>query len=247
LPHGGFGRLHRIYAVLPMLLPIRWSPDRIALGQVGPYLAAAAWPSAIARFYGRHRSRLVGAALLTAVPLSGHGNDLADAQQALQKGALRAAQIDLRNAVRSDPQNAQAHLWLAKVSLDLGDAAAAEREVRAASERGIDPRETVPLLAQSLLAQNKAKELLDELKPTGKLPELDAAILTARGQAALAQGNIANAKAAFALAEQAAPDVVAPLLAEARLLGSLGDKDGAQSKIDRALAMQPRSAVVLLA
>ena len=41
-----------------------------------------------------------------------HADDLADARKAMQKGDLRAAQIDLRNAVRSDPQNAEAHYWL---------------------------------------------------------------------------------------------------------------------------------------
>ena len=68
----------------------------------------------------------------------GGGVDLADARKALQKGDLRAAQIYLRNAVRSDPQNAEAHFWLARVSLELGDAVASEREVRAARDRGFE-------------------------------------------------------------------------------------------------------------
>ena len=191
-------------------------------------------------------TRLLAAALFAILPLAAHGNDLADARQALQTGDLRAARIDLRNAVRSDPQNAQAHYWLAKVSLDLGDPVAAEREVRAATARGADPHQTVPLLAASLLAQNKAKELLQELRPTGKDQELDASILIARGQAAQAQQDIHGAQTAYALAEQATPNAVGPLLAEARLLGSLGDVNGAQAKIDRALAVQPRSAEALL-
>ena len=57
----------------------------------------------------------------------------------MQKGDLKAAQIDLRNAVRSDPQNAEAHYWLGRVSLELGDPVAAEREASAARDRGFDP------------------------------------------------------------------------------------------------------------
>ena len=55
---------------------------------------------------------------------------LDDAKRLLQKGDIRAAQIQLRNAVKSDPQNAEAHFQLARVSLELGDPVAAEREAQ---------------------------------------------------------------------------------------------------------------------
>ncbi len=194
----------------------------------------------------RHFGWIMATALIGVLPPAAHGNDLADAGQALRNGDLRAAQINLRNAVRSDPQNAEAHYWLAKVSLDLGDPVAAEREIRAASERGVDPRQTVTLLAQSLLAQSRTKELLDELQPNGKDPGLDASVLIARGNAQLAQHDISSAQASFTLAEQTAPNSVEPLLAEARLLGSRGDLIGAQAKVDRALTAQPRSTEALL-
>src|SRR5690242_8740044 len=103
------------------------------------------------------RYRTVGliaaAGWLSLLPLIAHADDLADARKAVQKGDLRAAQIDLRNAVRSDPQNAEAHYWLGRISLELGDAVAAEREARAAKDRGFDPHQAVPLLGQTLLAQ----------------------------------------------------------------------------------------------
>ena len=46
----------------------------------------------------------------------------------MKKGDLKSAQIDLRNAVRNDPQNAEAHYWLGRVAFELGDPVAAERE-----------------------------------------------------------------------------------------------------------------------
>jgi putative PEP-CTERM system TPR-repeat lipoprotein len=193
----------------------------------------------------RHLGWILGTALF-GVPLITHADPLADAKTALQKGELRAAQIDLRNAVRSDPQNAAAHYWLAKVSLDLGDAVAAEREVRSASERGFDPHQTVPLLAQCLLAQDKTKELLDELKPAGQDPALDASILVARGYAQMVQRDIDNAQASFTRAEQTAPNTVEPLLGAARLLVARGDLSSALAKIDRALDAQPKSTTALL-
>jgi cellulose synthase operon protein C len=197
------------------------------------------------------RMQRLGWLLLTVwlgiLPATVRADDLADARKALQKGDLRAAQINLRNAVRTDPQNAEAHFWLAKVSLELGDAVAAEREARAARDRGFDPHQAVPLLAQALLAQQKAKDLLAELRPDGKDPVLDASILVARGYAQIATNNADEAQKSFALAEKTAPNAVEPLLASARLLASRGDLEGAQGKIDSAINAQPKSPEALLA
>jgi Tfp pilus assembly protein PilF len=53
---------------------------------------------------------------LGAFPGAAHADYLATAKAALQKGDLKSAQIDLRNAVRDDPQNAEAHYWLGRVT-----------------------------------------------------------------------------------------------------------------------------------
>jgi len=195
----------------------------------------------------QHLSRLLLIGWLSIVPLAARADDLADARKAMQTGDLRTALIDLRNAVRSDPQNADAHFWLGRVSLELGDPVAAEREARAAWDRGFDPRPAATLLAQSLLAQQKYRDLLAELNPDGKDPTLDASILVARGYAQIALGDADAGKASFALAEKAAPDTVEPLLATAQLLMERGEFDAAQAKIDRALELQPRSPDALLA
>jgi cellulose synthase operon protein C len=195
----------------------------------------------------QHLGWLLLAVWLGILPTTVRADDLGDARKALQKGDLRAAQIDLRNAVRADPQNAEAHFWLGKVSLELGDAVAAEREARAARDRGFDPHQAVPLLAQSLLAQQKPKDLLAELNPEGKDAVLDASILVARGYAQIALNQMNEAQASFTLAEKTAPNAVEPLLAGARLLASRGDIAGAQEKIDRAINVQPKSPEALLA
>jgi cellulose synthase operon protein C len=184
---------------------------------------------------------------LGVLPLAARADALSDAQDAMQKGDLRTARIDLLDAVRTDPQDAMAHYWLGKVSLDLGDPATAEREARAARDRGLDAHQTVPLLAQSLAVQYKYQDLLSELQPDGNDAALDATILVARGYAQIAMHNTEAAQASFALAEKTAPNAVEPLLASARLLTSRGDLEGAQAKIDRAISLQPKSPEALLA
>jgi putative PEP-CTERM system TPR-repeat lipoprotein len=195
----------------------------------------------------RHLGWLLVTVWLGLMPSIAHADDLADARKAIQKGDLRAAQINLRNAVRSDPQNGEAHYWLARVDLDLGDAVAAEREARSARDRGFDPKQAVPLLAQAMLAQQKYKDLLAELQANTKDPGLDAAILVARGYAQLGMQTPDDAQTSFALAERTAPNAVEPLLASARLLAGRGDLEGALGKVDRALNAQPKSVDALLA
>jgi putative PEP-CTERM system TPR-repeat lipoprotein len=184
---------------------------------------------------------------LGAFPIAAHADYLSTAKASLKKGDLKSAEIDLRNAVRNDPQNAEAHYWLGRVTFELGDPIASEREAIAARDRGFDPHQAVPLLAQALLAENKFEDLLDKLKPDGKDPLLDATILVFRGYAQIALKRPEDAQKSFAEAEQDAPNAVEPLLAEARLAVARADLAGAQVKIDRAIAAQPKSSEALLA
>lgn len=172
---------------------------------------------------------------------------LTNARAAIKKGDLRSAHIELRNAVRNDPQNSEAHYWLARISLELGDPVAAERSAIAARERGYDPAQSIPLLAQAMLAQNKFEALLDTLKSGTGNQSLDASILVSRGYAQIGLKRPEDAQRSFAEAQRIAPNAVEPLLADARLAVARTDLADAEAKIDRAIAAQPKSAEALLA
>lgn len=180
-------------------------------------------------------------------PIPAYADYLSNARAAMKKGDLRAAQIELRNAVRNDPQNAEAHYWLGRVAIELGDPVAAERAANSARERGYDPAQAVPLQAQAMLAQNKFDALLETLKPEGKNASLDASILVSRGYAQIGLKRPEDAQKSFAEAQQIAPNAVEPLLADARLAVARADLATAEARIERAIAAQPKPPEALLA
>ena len=179
-------------------------------------------------------------AALTATSQAGT-NYVAEAEKLAAKGQLRSAEIQLKNAIRSDPNDMQAHYRLAIVELQLGDAAAAEHEAQAARAGGYDPDRTVPLLAQTYLAQQKYKQLLNAFpEEQGGVAERSG-VLVARGYAQLALGSPEDARNSFKAAEALTPDGSQPFLAEAKLLASEHQLDAAADLYDQALKLDPKS------
>ncbi len=172
-----------------------------------------------------------------------HQSDpFANAKALMEKGDLRAAQIELRNAVRQDPTNAEAHFRLGLLQLRMGDPVAAEKELRLARDNGFDPRNTTPMLAQAYLTQGKFRELLKDFPADGLPPEQAAPLLVMRGLAQLQLNDLDGAQAAFAQAEKVMPTFADAPLAAARAMIARREYAAAEQKVDRALAINPKLA-----
>lgn len=174
-------------------------------------------------------------------------DDLATAHAMITKGDLHGAQVVLRKLLSQDPQNAEAHYWLGRVSFDLGDPVAGETQATAAQARGYDSLPTLRLLGQALLAQAKFDTVLATMRPDGKDTQRDAIIQVLRGYALLGQQKPDAAEAAFADAARLAPNAIEPLLAQSRLALLRNDLATAQTQLDRALTLQPNAPEALLA
>src|SRR5215470_12863411 len=111
---------------------------------------------------------------------------LREAAQYLENGNLKAAQIELRNAIRDSPQDPVIRARLAEVYLKLGDPAAAEVEARAARELNGDERDYLLIFADALFRQNKFAELLLEIRPGDRDPAFESKIRVALGSASAA-------------------------------------------------------------
>lgn len=174
---------------------------------------------------------------------------VADRARAAQaRGDLRAAQIEFRNAARAEPQNAAIRAGLAAVSLDLGDMETAEREARAAIERGFDPVASTGILLRTYLGRGRFRELLREfpLADNPPQPAVAAQVAAARALAHLALDDRPAARESIATALRLAPNAAEPHLAASSLALAERDPAAAEAAVDRALAADPDAVDALL-
>jgi putative PEP-CTERM system TPR-repeat lipoprotein len=112
----------------------------------------------------------VFAAVLAACSDTDDRQYLVNARDYLHEQNLRAAIIELKNALREDPHNAETCYLLGRIYLDIGDAARAEKELGRASEAGWDPNQVTPALAEALLLQGNYAELLEGIAVRADYP-----------------------------------------------------------------------------
>jgi cellulose synthase operon protein C len=168
------------------------------------------------------------------------------AQEMMAAHDYRGAMIELKNALQSQSGHVQARLLLAEVSLQLGDAAAADKELRYAIDAGADAARTAPLSAEIRLASGKASELLVAVD-AGELQLSEPARSTYRGRALLEMRQSEQALAAFQTAIAADANYKQARLGLADAYAALGRIDEALAEFDKILAADPQAADVLLA
>jgi Tfp pilus assembly protein PilF len=88
---------------------------------------------------------------------------IASARGYLEKNDYKAAIIQLKTALQSAPDNAEARFLLGKSLLEGGDPASAETEIRKALDLKYSADEAYPLLARALLQQGQYQKVVTEL------------------------------------------------------------------------------------
>lgn len=200
------------------------------------------------------KSRVLASLAVLALAAAGGGgwlyarahNPLANARQLMARGDARAAEIELRNAVRAEPGNAEARFRLGTIQVQLGEPVAAEGELRAARSLGWPAAAISPPLAQAYLAQGKFDAVLAEFVPAGKPPAEAGPIMVARGLAEAGLGRLDDAQATLAHAERLTPDSIEPPLAAAHVARLRDDRPMAMREVDRALVLDPGRADALV-
>lgn len=165
---------------------------------------------------------------------------VASARELLAKGDLRGGLLELRNAVRNNPNDPAAHALLGQTDLLIGDPVAAEKELKQARDLHYPGLELVPLLAHSYLGQERFRDLLRDFPPgSGLPPEQEASLLVSRALAQSALRDNIAALASSSAAERLAPRLAEAPLATARIMAAGGDSVQALVRTKRALDLDP--------
>jgi putative PEP-CTERM system TPR-repeat lipoprotein len=149
----------------------------------------------------------------------------------------RSAVIELKNALRQEPNLAEARLALGEVDLELGDYPSALKELERALDLGVDQARVMPPLLEAKLEHGSFQEVLgavDSLQPT---PRAD----VIRGRALLMSGDAARAKAAFQQALEADPKSSMALIGLAQVALSANDPIQASALLAQAVTVDPRN------
>jgi putative PEP-CTERM system TPR-repeat lipoprotein len=202
------------------------SPSRVVfpLRRRGPWLAAA----------------LLALALAPAAASPQRAARLYDSGlQRYEKDDFAGAAVDLRNALQADPRNLAAHLLLARVFERAGDLQAAQQAYEEALRQGVSRTEVVGRLGRIYLSRGENARLLSTIYTEGLPDTLRAEVLTLRGTAMSADGNVDGALQAFGEARTLDPRSPAPLLAEAQLHLRQRDRERARGLARRATELAP--------
>jgi putative PEP-CTERM system TPR-repeat lipoprotein len=215
----------------------------------------------MATFNGGHKkhSRKIlslVSALLVAFLASGCDSNLSEehfinrASDEIAAGQLRAAVIDLKNALQKNPKSARARLMLGKVYVEVGDGASAEKELIRARDLGADKDDVLVPLGKAYLLRGKFDDVLSQITvPAGAAEEkkaLVAEVETLRGFAQLGLSRAEDAAAAFRSAIEADPDSASGYVGLARLAQAQRNLKEAQANLAKAEERAPKDWDVLM-
>ena len=157
----------------------------------------------------------------------------------LAQGQLRAAEIELKNAVKAapdGPEGARLRLKLADLEIQMNDIEGAQIELKNAREHGGDEAKIVPMLGRTYLVQGKFDQVLQDFPVRDDQPDnVKVSTLVLRAEAQIQMKKVEDARSSLIAAEQIDPKATAPKLGLARIAFTLNQFDDAAKKADELL------------
>jgi putative PEP-CTERM system TPR-repeat lipoprotein len=171
---------------------------------------------------------------------------LASAQTHFDKRDYRAAGIELRNALQSNPNSARARTLLGRSLFELGEPGLAVVELRKALELGQPEADVLPVMTEAMMQLGQYKRIVDDYAAK-VLPD---ALANAKFQTAVATslnilGRRADAEKVLKGVMEATPAYLPARIFRARLSADSGDIDRALTEIDAVIKADPRNVEAL--
>jgi putative PEP-CTERM system TPR-repeat lipoprotein len=165
---------------------------------------------------------------------------LAEADDRISKNDISGAAIILKNAKKSNPNDAAIRIKLAVIELRLNDVDGAQIDLKAARQNGGDEVAIVPLLGRTYILQGKFDELLRDF-PIQDNASTDVRVetLAVRANAQIGLDHLDDARSSLIAAEQLQPKAPALKFALARLDMRDNELDSALKRVDEANQIAP--------
>ena len=155
-----------------------------------------------------------------------------------QSRELISGIIELKNAIKIEPNNATAHIILGEIHLELGDLTNATKELERARNLGAPMAEWIAPLAQSWLRLGRFEEVLDLVRVDENFPdEVRAALYTARGDAYRGLSQMSRAQLSFEMALDEDSGHAAAYVGMARLELAQANLAKAEERLAQAIAV----------
>lgn len=160
-----------------------------------------------------------------------------DALKNFHQQKYDATIINLKNALKENIDHIPSRILLVETLIAQGQGEMAETEIYDLQARGVDFNQIVALLAQSLILQNKYKDVLDVATSGYRGNQIESQVLFARGQAYLGLNQLRQAEQAFNEALALEPDYQLAMLGIAQIAINQNDFVKANLFVDKALAL----------
>lgn len=155
--------------------------------------------------------------------------------------------IELKNAIKKEPDNAEARFLLGKTYLEQGSGFEAVKELEKANKLKYLSHKTIPLLARSYMLVNSNDEIIELDEQASQLPvEIKVQYLAYKTLAGIRIGNIEAAKESERLANDLSGSNTFSLLASAYLYLAENKLELANSKIITLLVSAPENPDALI-
>jgi putative PEP-CTERM system TPR-repeat lipoprotein len=171
----------------------------------------------------------------------------AEADKLIAKDDGKSAVIEMRNAIKADPENPALRLKLAGLEISLNDIESAQVDLKAAREHGADETKVIPLLGRTYAVQGKFDQMLQDFPVRDDAtPAVRAVTLVVRAEAQLQLKHVEDAKSSLMAAEALQPDLTTPRIGLARIAFTNGQYDDADKEADELLKISPTADVYIL-
>jgi len=164
-----------------------------------------------------------------------------DAEEYLKKGDVKAAIIQLKNAILAEPGNAENRLALADLYLQTRNSPSAEKEYLRAISLGMDQKKVILNLSKARLLQRQYQKILDTLHEKDVSKDKKAEYYLIIGNAYQGLNNLDKALDFFEKGEKAGSKNANLGIAIAQIYYFQKKMAKAEKKTDEALALNPKN------